>query len=72
MHLPIFAPTKEILDEYKKNKGDWSVYEKEFNELLLKRAHEGNLPVDIISGRDCLLCSEEKPDKCHRRLVADT
>ena len=33
VHLPELAPTKEMLDAYKKFKGDWSVYEYEFLEL---------------------------------------
>ena len=28
VHLPELAPTKDMLDEYKKNKGDWGVYER--------------------------------------------
>ena len=28
------APTKEILEEYKKNGGDWEVYEKQFDLML--------------------------------------
>ena len=34
VHLPELAPTQDILDEYKKNKGDWNVYEKKFLSLM--------------------------------------
>ena len=34
LHLPDLAPTQEILDEFKKNKGDWSNYEKSFLKLF--------------------------------------
>ncbi len=68
-HLPIFAPTKEMLDEYKKNKGPWDVYEKKFYDLMAQRKIE-EVDKKIIDG-GCLLCSEDKPHHCHRRLVAE-
>jgi uncharacterized protein (DUF488 family) len=70
VHLPQLAPTAEILDPYKKaKKGDWQVYERQFLELMRSR-HIENTPLEILDG-GCLLCSEEKPDHCHRRLVAE-
>jgi uncharacterized protein (DUF488 family) len=30
VHLPALAPTQEMLDEYKKNKGDWNIYQEHF------------------------------------------
>jgi uncharacterized protein (DUF488 family) len=70
VHLPELAPTKEMLDQYKKYKGDWKVYECEFVELMERRRIEKTLVRDVIDG-GCLLCSEDKPHKCHRRLVAE-
>ena len=32
-HEPLLAPTQDILDAYKKQKGDWDVYENKFNTL---------------------------------------
>lgn len=70
VHLPELAPTQDILDEYKKNKGDWAVYEQKFLELMRKREIEKKIdPAMIADG--CLLCSEDKPHHCHRRLVAE-
>ena len=69
LHILELAPTKKVLDEYKKNKGDWALYEKNFIALLSKRRIEARLSKDIFD-RGCLLCSEDKPDRCHRRLVA--
>jgi len=68
-HIPDLAPTKEILDEYKKN-GDWSLYETEFLSLMSRRRVEERFSKQILNG-DCLLCSEDTPDNCHRRLVAE-
>jgi uncharacterized protein (DUF488 family) len=70
VHLPELAPTKEMLEAYKKFKGDWSVYEMEFLELMERRRIEMTLSMDVIDN-GCLLCSEDKPHHCHRRLVAE-
>jgi uncharacterized protein (DUF488 family) len=70
LHLPELAPTKEILAAYKKKGGDWTSYEAKFLALMAVRRVEVTLEKGLISG-GCLLCSEAKPDYCHRRLVAD-
>ena len=64
------APTKTILDDYKKNKGSWEIYEKEFMELMYKRNIEKIFTEEMMN-HACLLCSEDKPHYCHRRLVAE-
>lgn len=69
VHLPELAPTQEMLDEYKKLKGDWSIYEERFLALMKERRIEETVPRDVIA-EGCLLCSEDKPHHCHRRLVA--
>jgi uncharacterized protein (DUF488 family) len=71
VHMPELAPTQEILDFYKKQKnGDWPLYERQFLDLMRSRRIEETVPRDLIDG-GCLLCSEETPDHCHRRLVAE-
>lgn len=70
VHRPELAPTKEILDEYKKNKGPWSEYERRFLALMHERRIEHTLPRELFDG-GCLLCSEHEPHNCHRRLVAE-
>jgi len=70
-HVPDLAPTAEMLDSYKKQKnGDWASYERLFLNLMKARHIEKKLSRDLMDG-GCLLCSEETPDHCHRRLVAD-
>ena len=69
-HEPLLAPTKEILDGYKKKQMDWVEYETRFVKLLEERqAHR------LVTGEElkvgCLLCSEPTPGRCHRRLVAE-
>ncbi len=71
VHVPALAPTADILDPYKKSKdGDWPLYERQFLDLMQKRCIEETVPKEILDG-GCLLCSEEKPHHCHRRLVAE-
>lgn len=70
VHLSELAPTKDMLDDYKKNGGDWSTYENRFLDLMEKRRIEERIPKELIYG-GCLLCSEDKPHQCHRRLVAE-
>ncbi|MGL5881459.1 MAG: DUF488 family protein [Xenococcaceae cyanobacterium] len=70
VHLLDLAPTKDILDEYKKNKGDWHVYEENFLQLISQRQIEKIVSPELLES-SCLLCSEAKPHHCHRRLVAE-
>ena len=68
-HRPELAPTQDILDDYKKSKGAWSVYEEKFLSLMSQRRIESLERTQLDGG--CLLCSEDKPHHCHRRLVAE-
>jgi uncharacterized protein (DUF488 family) len=71
VHVPELAPTADILDRYRKQKKtDWQLYETQFLNLLRQRRIEHTLPRNLLDG-GCLLCSEETPDHCHRRLVAE-
>ncbi|MEA5467299.1 DUF488 domain-containing protein [Spirulina sp. 06S082] len=69
IHILDLAPTKDILDEYKKKKGDWETYEQNFLQLIADRKIETKISPEQIDDA-CLLCSEAKPHNCHRRLVA--
>lgn len=68
VHAIELAPTKEMLDDYKKRRSDWATYEARFLELMRQRRIEETIPREIIAD-GCLLCSEDKPHHCHRRLV---
>ncbi|MSO64870.1 MAG: DUF488 domain-containing protein [Alphaproteobacteria bacterium] len=70
VHLPALAPTQEMLDAYRKKRGDWEAYEDQFLALMKKRRIEETIPKETIA-EGCLLCSEDKPHHCHRRLVAE-
>jgi len=70
VHIPELAPTADILDAFKKHQGDWSLYEQQFLDLMRSRRIEETVSPGMLEG-GCLLCSEEKPQHCHRRLVAE-
>ena len=70
VQVPELAPTQEMLDEYKKRKGDWATYAKRFLDLMAKRKIEERIPKEVVA-EGCLLCSEDEPLHCHRRLVAE-
>lgn len=71
VHEPLLSPTQDILDDFKKKKGDWSEYERRFNALLAERKVEKNLDRALFGVPAALLCSEYEPDRCHRRLVCE-
>ncbi len=70
VHRPDLAPTQAMLDAYKKRKGAWADYEAQFRDLMIARRIEETVSRDLLDGA-CLLCSEDKPEHCHRRLVAE-
>lgn len=70
IHEPMLAPTKEMLDDYKKKVTNWDQYEEQFMNLITDRKIEKNVDPELVDG-SCLLCSEHQPECCHRRLVAE-
>lgn len=70
VHQPLLAPTDDILKTYKRDKGDWNVYQGLFLKLMAERRIETRLKPDMFRG-SCLLCSEATPHHCHRRLVCE-
>jgi uncharacterized protein (DUF488 family) len=70
LHVPALAPTEEMLQEYRKGKGNWELYARRFRDLLRERKIEDSISPELVKG-GCLLCSEDKPHHCHRRIVAE-
>ncbi len=70
IHVPDWAPTKEMLDAYKKNIITWEEYEDKFLNLMARRSIEKDVDKAILE-HGCLLCSEHEPHNCHRRLVVE-
>jgi len=70
VHQPLLAPTDDILKAFKRDKGDWSIYENSFMRLMEQRRVENRFKPEMFDD-GCLLCSEDKPHHCHRRLVCE-
>jgi len=65
------APNKALLDKYRKAK-NWKEYEANFKALMNTRNARKTLDdLQLDKKTSCFLCSEDKPEKCHRRLVAE-
>ena len=70
VHFPSLAPTKDLLADYRQGRIGWGTYEPRFLDLMRKRRIEETVPREVVSD-GCLLCSEDQPHNCHRRLVAE-
>ena len=70
VHSPELAPTKDILNAYKKGEMPWNVYEDRFLNLMAQRNIEKSIKSELLD-HGCLLCSEHEPHFCHRRLVVE-
>ena len=71
LHEPLLAPTQEMLDEYKKQKGSWESYERRFLALMRERAVERRIDRRLFDIPTVLLCSEATAEHCHRRLALE-
>ncbi len=69
-YIADFAPTKEILDGYKKGIISWQEYEIRYNKLLDIRLNKTKLDA-INFNNSVLLCSEQTDEFCHRRLACE-
>jgi uncharacterized protein (DUF488 family) len=64
------APGKALLADYRQGALEWDAYARRYlDELQSDRVMRviGGLPLD----RACLLCAEDSPAQCHRRLAAE-
>lgn len=72
IHLPRLAPDKRIRENYKNSK-DWQWYELNFLRLMEERdsinwvKENQNIFIEPF----VILCSEQSPERCHRRLIAE-
>lgn len=68
IHMPEFAPTENIIDDYKTKKTSRIEFEKEYTSIL--DARQIQLSPELFDGA-CLLSSDPSVDQCHRRLLAE-
>ena len=69
-HIIDFAPSKELLDQWHKQEVTWEEYVKVYTDLLKDRDVLRKYGVKSFDG-SCFLCSEDTPEQCHRRLLAE-
>lgn len=69
LHEPLLAPTQDMIDGYRKRKEGWEAFATRFLALMEERRIDQRLDPALFDG-GCLLCSEAKPHRCHRSLVA--
>lgn len=70
-HQIDLAPTKELLNQYKKELITWGEYEIEYLNLLdIRKIGDKIKDIEELH-QNCFLCSEHTPEKCHRRLLAE-
>jgi uncharacterized protein (DUF488 family) len=70
-HFSILTPTPQALSEYRQNH-DWSAYVTRFEAAMDERGVPACLDRAFFEAKPCcLLCSEDSPDQCHRRLIAE-
>lgn len=70
-HETLLAPTQEMLDAYKKQKGSWESYTEAYLDLIRSRKVESILSKESFLKKTVLLCSEATAEHCHRRLALE-
>ena len=69
-HIDDLAPSKELLDRWHKQEVTWEEYERIYIKLLKDRDILRKYGTKTFDG-SCFLCSEDTPEQCHRRLLAE-
>ena len=69
-HITDLATTKELLKNYQDKVIDWNGYTVVFKKILQDRHIAERFNVENFDNC-CFLCTEDTPEQCHRRLVAE-
>ena len=69
-HAPELAPDETLFSDYHKKGLSWDAFEPRFMEIMADRKIEDQFDPRDLEGA-CLLCSEDTPHTCHRRLVVE-
>ena len=71
IHEPLLCPEPALLKDYRNETIDWNQYKTSYTNLLRARKLKANLNTSRWGSKPVLLCSEENPEHCHRRLAAE-
>jgi uncharacterized protein (DUF488 family) len=69
LHLEAAAPTQELIDMARK-RHEWTRFEAGYRRLIEGRKVAQAVSPELLDGA-CLLCSEDQPEHCHRRVLAE-
>ena len=70
VHVPQLAPSEELFRSYRAGDTDWDEYSERYVDLLSERRVEHEVEQALFDD-GVLLCSEDTPERCHRRLAAE-
>lgn len=70
LYKPEFAPTNDLIKKYRGKEISWEEYEIGYLNLLDTRKISQKINVEEFH-QNCLLCSEQTPTNCHRRILAE-
>lgn len=71
IHDPSLAPSSDLLKDFKNRKITWREYEERYINTLDSRKIKNKVKEILGNGIPVFLCSEEKAEQCHRRLLAE-
>ena len=71
VELPDLATTEDLLRAYRGKELDWDAYARSYLRAIADRGVEETLDRGLFEPGIILLCSEDKPEHCHRRLAAE-
>lgn len=71
IHETLLCPEAGALKAYRSEELTWSRYQEMYLQLLEDRNLQINLDITSWGKRPLLLCSELRPEKCHRKLAAE-
>ena len=71
--MPTLAPSLSLLKAYLNNEVDWSEYVSQFHhDVIVENSKHMKLLVDMArTNTITVLCWEELPTQCHRKLVLE-
>ena len=72
--IKILAPSGKLVGGYYRKEIDWDLFSAKYLDELMereKRLAVEKLAIRALSEDFTLLCIEESPEKCHRRLLAE-
>lgn len=71
--MPTLAPSDKLLTAYHQKKVSWDEYEVRFTDEVLKKnkKYVQILCELAVNHTVTILCWENTPEKCHRRLIAE-